>query len=327
MKALGILVILFNLIFAQEIKSDSSALNPLNLLKRQNLLYSAGENWIPPSLPSESECISGGCCLMPLGGFFIMREALKQEVPLESLQPAVKPKFSIGISYSPGIALTGGALVGPQVPGLGIPPPENVLALFYLNNRVEIDAQYHFDSHWALGIDGGYMWVKLNGRNPWFSPRDTLENEVKSLRTTFWEISTFCGLIGLSYRFVNGKRMGYIGGGLEYNIAEALSHGEWVIYYPADYFPSDTIEYTGKAFRWGRGGGVFMNIGFFRPITKRISLNIAWTVRYSLAKEYEWKLPPWAVLDKPITYSFTGLYLKVGFTYIMFKKQTNKGEK
>ncbi|MEO0166377.1 MAG: hypothetical protein ABIL39_09600, partial [candidate division WOR-3 bacterium] len=158
------IITLINLIFAEEIKSDSS-LNLLNSLKRQKLFYTTSENWIPPSLPSESECIGMGCCLFPIAGYLIGKEAFKKEAPQESLQPTIKPKFSIGINYSPGIALTGGALVGPQIEGFGIPPPENVLALFYLNNSIEIAAQYHFDSHWALGIGGGYMWTHLKERS------------------------------------------------------------------------------------------------------------------------------------------------------------------
>lgn len=340
LKVLGCLMILFNLVFTEESGSDSSKLNILNSLKlkRQKLFYpirnnfsngvnSSSENWIPPSLPNESECIGvGGCCLMPLSGFLILRETFKKEALKESLQPIIKPKFSIGISYNPGIAFTGIALVGPRIGGFAGIPPEAILALFYLNNRVEIDAQYHFDRHWALGIGGGYMWIRLNERNPWFFPKGSLEGEVWTIydKSCFWEITTFSPSIELLYYWVNTKIVRYMGGGLEYNLSRGLAHGKYAKW-SGETYPDTIIEYLeGDALRWAKGIGAFFDVGFERLIMKNILFDISLKGRYSLAKEYRWELPSGAVLGKPITYSFTGIYLKAGFTYILFKQQTRK---
>ena len=132
----------------------------------------------------------------------------------------------------------------------------------------------------------------------------------------FWEISTFSLSVGLSYYLSNGKNMAYVGSGLEYNRSEGLSHGEFTKGYPA--------YLKGDALRKGKGIGLFFNFGFLKPITGNISFNVAWIVRYSLAKEYEWNLPSWAVLDKPINYSFTGVYLKVGLTHVLLKQKTKQ---
>ena len=306
--------------FAQAEEADSLKINSL---KKQKLFFAAEDNWIPPSWPNESSCISLGCCLMPLGGCLIGREALKKGARPESLQAIKQPKFSIGISYSPGIAYTGDQLHGHLPYGIGIPPPEAFFAWLYLNNRLEIDAKYYLDTHWALGIGGGYMWTRLNGRNPWFFPKSSLEGELWFAGYRYWEISTFSGTMGLSYYLVNRKNSGYIEGGLEYNVSEGLSYGEWYMHYPPD-----TVEYLkGTAMRRGKGMGLFLNIGFARPITRNISFNVSLILRSSLAKEYKWELPSWAVLYEPITYSFTGLYLKIGFSYILLKQQAKKEEK
>ena len=322
MKVLISLAVLFGLTYTQAINLESFN---VNRLRRQNFYYSMKSNWIPPS-PSNEGCVLMGCCLFPLGGCLIGREALKKEERPESLQSIKQPKFSIGISYSPGIAYTGIQLSGPFPTTIG-PTPEAFFAHFYLNNKLEIDARYYFNSRWALGIGGGYMWARLNARNPWFYPKGLLEGESWGIwdKSRFWEITTFSWSACLLYYRVNRKCVKYIGGGLEYNLSEGLAHGKWSEW--SEQYPSEIIEsLEGNALRWGRGMGSFFNIGFARLITKNVSFNVSLTVRYSLAKEYKWELPSWAVLDKPINYNFTGLYPKIGFSYVLFKQQTKKEE-
>ena len=307
--------------FAQAEEADSLKINSL---KKQKLFFAAEDNWIPPSWPNESSCISLGCCLMPLGGCLIGREALKKEARPESLQSIKQPKFSIGISYSPGIAYTGTELAHPSrfspFPDPG-KLPEAIIAHLYLNNRVELGIGYFVNPKWCLETNAAYMWTRLNERNPWFSPKGKSWGE--STSRCYWEISTFSGTMGLSYYPVNRKNSGYIEGGLEYNVSEGLSYGEFRRYYSPD-----TVEcLKGTAMRRGKGFGLFLNIGFARTVTRNISFNVSLILRSSLAKEYKWELPSWAVLDGPITYSFSGLYLKIGFSYILLKQQAKKEEK
>ncbi len=322
-------VILLCLIFTKAQESRSLTIIPLTPQLR---LYATG-NWIPPSLPNELKCVGAGCCLIPLAGCLVGREALKKEARLESLPKVKQPKFSIGISYSPGIAYTGTRLSRPFFSPFPDPGklPEAIISQLYLNNRVELGVRYYVNPKWCLEINTAYMWVRLNGRSPWFSP-DTLVEEYWYWSawedSCFWEFTTFSVPIGLLYYWVNRKGTKYIGGGLEYNFSKCLAHGKF-LRHSQYYYPDTPIVYLeGNALRSGRGMGIFFDIGFNRVITKIFSLNISLTIRHSLAKIGRADLPSWAVLSgEPITYSFTGIYLKVGFTYVLFKHQTRKEKK
>ena len=320
------LVVLFGVGFMPAEELDSLKRD----LLKQKIFYASDDLWIPPSLPSDKECVGVGCCLMPVGGFLIIREALKKEEKPESFKSVMTPKFSIGLGYSPGIAYAGRELKYPvSSPLIDLGKiPESIASWFYWNNILEIDVRYHIARHWALGIGGGYMWSKLNERNPWFSPKDSIvgKNPVIA-ENCYWEITTFYEAIGCFYYFNKSKKNSHLGIGVEYNISEGRAYGEWTEWNTSVY-PSEIVQqFIGKALRWGRGFGSFVNIGFARPMTKNISFNISLIIRYSLSKEYKWELPSWAILDKPINYSFTGVYLKVGCTYSLFKQQTDKEEK
>ncbi|MGQ9663754.1 MAG: hypothetical protein ACUVUH_00275 [bacterium] len=323
MKFLICVAILCGLIFAEkEVEIDSLATNSLRKL---GLFSSSSDNWIPPSLPNETEYIGAGCCcVMPLSGFLILKQILKKDASKESLQLIMYPKLNIGISYSSGIAYTGTELEHP-FPGSEFPDPgalpEAIASWLYFNNRAELGIGYFVNPKWCLEINAAYMWARLNGRNPWFFPKENLEgnNWGPWGEHCYWEISTFSGAIGFSYHWDETKNR-FIGGGIECNITEGFVHGEYTR--ALEYPKWELLE--GDALRWGRGFGSFVNIGVARPMTKNISFNVSLIIRYSLSKEYKWELPTWAVLEKPISYSFTGIYLKIGLAYSLFKHQIKK---
>jgi hypothetical protein len=314
------------LMFADVMDLDSILSNQSNSLACHDMV-SILENYpIPPSLPSDPEYVGVECCLMSVAGCLIARELTKKDNILsDSVSLITKPKFSIGISYSPGIAYAGDLSYPFFSP---FPDPgrlfEAIASELYLNNRVELTMGYFVYPKWCLDISGGYMWVRLDGRNPWFFPKENL-GESNYWGTweehCYWKISTFSGAIGFSYHLDNTKNR-FIGVGLEYNSTSGFAHGE---YTRALQYPTwELLE--GDALRWGRGFGLFLNIGFARQMTKNILFNVSLIIRYSLSKEYKWSLPTWAVLDKPINYSFTGMYLKIGFSYILLNHKTKKEE-
>ncbi|MEO0137396.1 MAG: hypothetical protein ABIL40_02325 [candidate division WOR-3 bacterium] len=291
------IIILINLIFAEEIKSDSS-LNLLNSLKRQKLFYSStSENWIPPSLPSESGCIGVGCCLMPLSGFLIMKEAFKKEAPPESLRQSPQPKFSIGISYSPGIAYAG--MLGRSLETGEMDPFHDL----YFNNTLEIDCKYYLNSYWGLSLCGGYMWTHLEERGIWLIAPE----HWKSGNSFVWDIWNYYGVCRLLHNFLHVS----ISEGLEYYFSTGKDYEEWI--------RADTIK-TFIGTTHNKGLGCIVSVGFEKPIFSKVSWNSYFVLRYGGARSYKQETEQEDVVWwKPVDFTFTGIYVKIGINYVFYE--------
>ena len=237
-------MVLHGLIFVQAEEADSLKINSL---KKQKLFFAAEDNWIPPSWPNESSCISLGCCLMPLGGCLIGREALKKEARPESLQSIKQPKFSIG--YTGGIYYTGRDLMK-YFSEMTFDPIELILGRLYWLNSLEASIYYPVTQKSALEIGGGWWWAEIHP--------DKFEN---------WEFNLFPIFLGyhfskfalkLKYIFLLAKDPGKVPGSikaegegkgyvfnLEYNtnkyIGLDLNLG-WGNYLAKEYYPDQIYE-------------------------------------------------------------------------------------
>ncbi len=291
------IITLINLIFADEIKSDSS-LNLLNSLKRQKLFYTTSENWIPPSLPSESECIGMGCCLFPIAGYLIGKEAFKKEAPPESLRQSPQPKFSIGISYSPGIAYAG--MLGRSLETGEMDPFHDL----YFNNTLEIDCKYYLNSYWGLSLCGGYMWTHLKERS---SPLSCYPSPPSwgLPKQEDWVIWTIYGTAKFQKLKSDRNGLTCLGGGIEYYFSDGVVN---VIFTKAG------LQMVGE--NWGRGFGGFLEVGKEKKLVHNFSWFFLFTVRFGTAFCYQQETSqPEFFWNGPVDFHFSGVYLKVGVNY------------
>ncbi|MGQ9535526.1 MAG: hypothetical protein ACUVTF_09925 [bacterium] len=160
LRVLVLFLIAFNLIFAEEIKSDSLHCN-INLMKRQKLFFASEENWIPPSLPDDETCLGVGCCLFSITGFVVIYRVNK-DYTLTQSQPDTTEiqgkKWNIGFNYNLSTCYTGRDLI--RYSELW-PTPLDVL---YWLNCFECNCSYRFRPRWAIDGGIGYGWAQLENR-------------------------------------------------------------------------------------------------------------------------------------------------------------------
>jgi|GEM_PF-1652971 len=277
----------------------------------QSIESSELESGIPPTLPSwKSDYVRDECCIIPFWGFFIFRNIFRKEG-----ETIGRPGVIMGINFSPGIAYSGSRLS--RILETGECDPFH---RFYLNYRSEFDIQYLMKGRWYLKVFLGYMWAKLDKRMwPFWPSSPPSGGGDWGHRSWHWELSTYTGGIEIVYNWGEKVRKN-MGLGIEYNQTTGRYPGWFVEVFPGSYNTGEELK--GDGIFWGRGMGIFFDIGFDRKIIDMISMSFSLTIRTSLAKTYKSEIPDWAYYSEPygvepLIFRFTGIYTKIGLNYIL----------
>lgn len=249
LKILLLVSVLFNLIFADETKSDSLYWNT-NPLKRQRLFYSVENN---PNFPSD-DCVGLGCCLIPLtGGLIIGQRIFAKDTTKKDTAQVNKSKWGFGIGYSGRMCYTGEDLMkylgGEMI--FEHSPIELILARLYWLNSFEGSIYYSMSKKWGIEGGGGWWWARI-------SPSE-YDNWEFNLFPVFSGIYSSKFALKIKYIFLyakdqgkttgstkkEGKGKGYVFSSEYYinkNARLVFSLG-WGNYIAKEYFPDHISEY------------------------------------------------------------------------------------
>ncbi len=247
--------------------------------------------WVPLGLYDEPSCI--GCCLFSFGAGLVGYEIYKSFK--DTTKRGYYPKFSIGISYSPGIAYTGRLSRSLET---GEMDPFHML---YWNNIVEIEIRSYINPHWAIGIGGGYMWTSLRDRSTPLSCYPSPPGWGLPIRED-WLISTTYGSAKVK-RIISLR-----------NPSIFLNYG--IEYYSSKGVVNEIFTEAGEklvARNFGRGFGSFLEIGIEKFITTKIIWTFLFNLRYGVGSCYRQEVTheefTW---HETVDFNFSGIYLKMG---------------
>ncbi len=253
--------------------------------------------WIPLGLYDEPSCI--GCCLFSFGAGLVGYEIYKSFK--DTTKRGYYPKFSIGISYSPGIAYRG---VLSRLLESGEMDPFHQ---FYWNNQTHVDLSIPIGTASFVKLSGAYIWAKIEKTGTLFTPLDghfcAGENR--------WEFRSRSFAISLGHYLKDIQIEAEIG------------------YYVWDGQDHEIKAYTFEPVKikdWGNGIYGSVSMGINKVITDCLIWNINLSVRYSKGSEGGYSSSEAVERLTPIEFHLTGFYIDFGAKYI-FKKVQNGGAK
>lgn len=253
-KVLVLILISLNLIFAEEVNSDSLHWN-INPLKRQKLFYtSEGDLKSPPNGPCSFLL---GCCFMPLAGcimighhIFVKDTIKKDTIKEEQIKRPFWQKLGFGIEYSGGICCTGKDLAK-YIGEMTFDPIELISAWLYWLNSIEANIYCPVSKKSGIEGGGGWWWTCI-------SP-SKYDNWKFNLFPIF--LGYRSGKFGLNLEYIflyakdkgktpgstkkEGKGKGYVFNShysISKNIELILSLG-WGNYLAKEYYPDHISEY------------------------------------------------------------------------------------
>jgi len=283
-----LLVVLSGLMFAEEVKSDSGALNLLHSLKRQKLFYSStSENWIPPTIPNETGvCL--GCCLIPTFGCIPVGQQVfgKQDTIKQDTIKSTTKKWDIEIGYSGGVCWAGEDLAKPfegsPIAGFAQLPEYLEAHLYWLNSVYAGTIFNRNNSAWSLGVGIEYSWQRLVDRRGWwkyvYNAFDTTDGSLATLHSI--ELQKF------SLQFEHNSNS-FLSSGIEIIYSEILSEEMLFKMTPGDsifsykWVPSDSAAVSRRC----AGAGFFIKLNIKKKIGTKITLLPFVSMKLSLAKE------------------------------------------
>ena len=295
------LVVLFGVGFLPAEGLDSLK---TDLLERQRIFYASDDLWIPPSLPSDKECVGMGCCLMPVGGFLIIREALKKEERSESskLQDTLvfDKRVGFGLEYSLGLAGTG---VGYLKGGMEIIDFKEV---FYWVNHINVRGIYRFTTSWDCIFGVGYIWGEMAGRLSVFVPLSNGETP-HFCSNADWKISAIIPSLLLKKKW-GGKYDRFLEFGLEYYFATGIN-------YEKKAYTLSPVTIT----TWGQSVGAILSLGFEKSLSNKVKWHLTCLARVGWIKNPQYTATEEVVRDATFSLNFTGIYLKMGMDYLFLR--------
>jgi len=224
------------------------------------------------------------------------------------------PKFSIGISYSPGIAYTGMLSRSLET---GEMDPFHML---YWNNVVDIETRYYINPHWAIGIGGGYMWTHLEERGSFLDiPVKSWEEPWGSTGLESWDIWSYYGSFISEYIISHKPTTLLIEGGMEYYLSKS---------YCIEGKGRHNHKTGGSEFRivkgvnYSKGCGFLISVGLKKPMFSNFHWHVLLVFRYGTSQSYKQLSEEEDVIwDQPVNLNFTGLYIKAGVSYDLILKK------
>lgn len=247
---------------------------------------------LPLTLTNNRQACWGSCCLFPLAGEYMLYKVLKDK------KSQKKEKYwTFGLNYSLGSAL--------RVNGGGVGMGEiAAVEMFYWTNRLELHLGHNFGSFWELEGGYSYMW----GRETEYLVDIYLSDGSSIFLGPFWDISTFT--LSLSLRFLkNGNK--FCGTGIEWYFTKGVTTANRKI--SKSQYEEFEFVTTGMA------PGLFGEVGFRPALTKQLKFNISVAGRFAWIWNLNYPMKENVVRGEAIWYDFTGLYLKIGISYIFPK--------
>jgi len=293
------MMFLWGLNFAQAREIDSLK---TDFLKRQKLLYSIEDNWLPPELPSGPEFVEVGCCLLPISGCVIARGVFRKESQPESLHPQDTFAFNrtlwLGLEYSLGLAGTG---VGYPKGGMEMIDP---FKIFYWMNYVSMKGIYRLSSSWESKLGIGYLWGEMTGRLSVFIPLS--DGEVPHFCSNAnWQISAVVPCILVKKNW--GRRQEkFLEFGLEYYFAKGIN-------YETKAYTFTPVTIT----TWGQSVGGILGFGLEKNLYSKVKWNLAFLARVGWIMNPRYTATEEVVREASFSLNFTGIYLKMGVNCLL----------
>lgn len=115
-----------------------------------------------------------------------------------------------------------------------------------------------------------------------------------------------------------------VNGGIEYYLSEGYCTEGKARHNPQNIYNPDRRVVNG--INYSRGYGIFISIGLKKPLFSNFCWHALSILRYGTAKSYEQSTKQEDVVwERPVNFSFTGLYIEAGIDYnFIFKKGGQK---